>query len=71
MFPCPQQREGVKQDLKARLRGLLEQLEVINYESIDHLKVKTNDENMPQVSKIVNYAFENLSNLLYAIDMVQ
>jgi NB-ARC domain len=70
LFPSPQQREDIKQDLKARLRDLLNQLKLINYESIYHLETQTDDQNMRQISKMTNYAFENLTNLVYAIDML-
>lgn len=69
MFPSPQQREGIKQDLKARLRYLLTQLEVSNYESIYDLKIQTDGQNMPQISRMTNYAFENLTNLLDGVDI--
>ena len=69
MFPSPQQREGIKQDLKARLRDLLTQLEVSNYESIYDLKIQTDGQNMPQISRMTNYAFENLTNLLDGVDI--
>ena len=69
MFPSPQQREGIKQDLKARLRDLLTQLAVSNYESIYDLKIQTDGQNMPQISRMTNYAFENLTNLLDGVDI--
>ena len=69
LFPSPQQREGIKQDLKARLRDLLTQLEVSNYESIYDLKIQTDGQNMPQISRMTNYAFENLTNLLDGVDI--
>ena len=69
LSPSLQQRADLKQNLMATLRDLLIQLDTSNDESIDRLKIQTDDRSISQISKMTNYAFENLTNLLNSLDL--